>query len=194
MNGFVHPGCRTKYTPDGVSSALLFRSPTKELIHELKYRGITDIVSLCVTLLSPSIPQSVTASKPIIVPVPLYKTRLRERGFNQSALLAKGIAKTLGLQCFPEVLERIRPTTSQTKLTREERRENVAHAFICRYELAGRPVILIDDTVTTGSTLVSCTKALRRAGAGFVWAATLAQAPLTSQIATERVIMATPSL
>ncbi len=103
----------------------------------------------------------------VIVPVPLYKTRNRERGFNQSQLLAKVLAR----DAFPAAvldisLKRIRPTRAQSRLKPEERAVNVRGAFAVMGDtLKGKRVLLIDDVITTGDTITECAKALRRAGA-----------------------------
>ncbi|MBI5093993.1 MAG: ComF family protein [Candidatus Hydrogenedentes bacterium] len=106
----------------------------------------------------------------LLVPVPLHPVRERERGFNQSRLLAQAIQ-----QCFPnaqldESLRRIRPTRVQSRLTGErERRSNIAGAFaVMGDDLNGKTVLLIDDVVTTGGTVEECAKALLRAKAGAV--------------------------
>jgi len=102
-----------------------------------------------------------------IVPVPLYKTRRRERGFNQSLLLAEVLAR----DAFPgaaldESLKRIRPTRAQSRLKPEQRTLNVRGAFAVAGEaLKGKRVLLVDDVITTGDTITECAKALRRAGA-----------------------------
>ena len=111
----------------------------------------------------------------MLVPVPLHEDRLRERGYNQSALLARAMAD--GEPALPvdeESLVRIRATASQTTLNRVERRANMAGAFACRDgRLAGKRVLLIDDVCTTGATLEACAVACRAAGAASVWGLTL---------------------
>jgi ComF family protein len=103
----------------------------------------------------------------IIIPVPLHSTRLRERGFNQSAVLARHFAEICPLQVLEKVLIRQRPTPTQTRLKKGERRKNVAGAFVCTDPvlIQGKHVLLIDDVYTTGSTLNECAKVLRDAGA-----------------------------
>ena len=99
-----------------------------------------------------------------VVPVPLHPQRLRERGFNPAALLARELARRRGLRCGPTALERVRDTPSQTGLARAARRANVRAAFRAR-GAAPAHVWLVDDVVTTGATLEACARALRRAGA-----------------------------
>ncbi|HVF72425.1 MAG TPA: ComF family protein [Chthoniobacterales bacterium] len=113
----------------------------------------------------------------IVVPVPLHPARERERGFNQAALLAELFAERAGLPLQP-VLERTRYTTTQTAHDRAERIENLRDAFRLRKNRDVRDlhVLLIDDVLTTGSTLSECARVLRAAGAVSVHAATAARA------------------
>jgi competence protein ComFC len=113
----------------------------------------------------------------IIVPVPLHPTRERERGFNQAALLAELLGAHRSIQVKP-VLERIRYTTTQTVFDRAERMENLRDAFRLRKnaDVRGLRVLLIDDVLTTGSTLSECARILKDTGALTVYAATAARA------------------
>jgi ComF family protein len=113
----------------------------------------------------------------IIVPVPLHPTRQRERGFNQAGLLAELLSPRISIPC-KRVLKRIRYTTTQTALDRAERMENLHNAFRLRRnaDVRGLHVLLIDDVLTTGSTLSECARVLKRAGAISVHAATAARA------------------
>jgi competence protein ComFC len=113
----------------------------------------------------------------IIIPVPLHPTRQRERGFNQASLLAELLSAQVSIPSKP-ALERIRYTTTQTALDRTERMENLHNAFRLRknMDVRGLRVLLIDDVLTTGSTLSECARILKRAGAISVHAATAARA------------------
>lgn len=113
----------------------------------------------------------------IVVPVPLHPTRKRERGFNQAELLAELLCARSSLTMRP-VLERIRYTTTQTVFDRAERMENLRDAFRLRKktDVRGLRVLLIDDVLTTGSTLSECARVLKQAGAISVHAATAARA------------------
>ncbi len=103
----------------------------------------------------------------VAVPVPLHPSRLAERGFNQSALLAARVAGRLGVPLWPSALSRTRDTAPQATLPREARLANVADAFVARQpeHVCGRSVLLVDDVWTTGATLEACEKALLAAGA-----------------------------
>src|SRR6266446_1882177 len=112
----------------------------------------------------------------LIIPVPLHPARERERGFNQAALLAELLSAQMSIRTSP-ILERIRPTTTQTAFDRVERMENLRGAFRLRKNEDVRRLraLLIDDVLTTGSTLSECARVLRRGGARSVHAATAAR-------------------
>ena len=111
-----------------------------------------------------------------IMPIPLYKRRRLERGYNQSSMLAEGIATTIESQVLEHILTRDRPTRSQTGLSKEERHKNVEAAFSVRNPnpLKNKHVLLVDDILTTGATLVTATKPLLDAGVRLISIATLA--------------------
>jgi ComF family protein len=109
----------------------------------------------------------------VVVPVPLHPSRLAQRGFNQSALLAGRVALRLGAPLWPSALARTRDTAPQATLPREARLANVVDAFAAREpeHVCGRVVLLVDDVWTTGATLQACEKTLLAAGAtGVSWA------------------------
>jgi ComF family protein len=111
----------------------------------------------------------------LISPVPLSQERMRERGYNQAAQIAKPLAACLGVQYNPYGLVRIRDTKSQVGLSAGERRINVAGAFEAKTELVfGKKVLIIDDVMTTGATLGACADALRLAGSNEVYCLVLA--------------------
>ena len=122
----------------------------------------------------------------LVVPVPLHARKLRQRGFNQSELIARVAIKRHALNppagsghlvLHPGILERRRETQSQTGLTRHQRRENIRGAFavVRPAEIAGRDILLVDDVFTTGTTVSECARVLRRAGASKIYVATVAR-------------------
>ena len=109
----------------------------------------------------------------LVVPVPLFTDRLQERGYNQSQLLSQLVAETLHISGSTEWLARIRGTRQQARLSQSERHLNVKDAFSASARVSGLSVLLIDDVVTTGSTLRECAGALREKGASAVFALTV---------------------
>jgi len=113
-----------------------------------------------------------------IIPVPLHRKRLRWRGFNQALLLAREISAATGLWVDPLTLKRIRETRPQTRLPFKERGENVRGAFAVVREtfVRDRSILLVDDVFTTGSTIIECSRMLKKAGAARIQALTVARA------------------
>ena len=115
-------------------------------------------------------------SPDIIVPVPLHRTRLRERGFNQAGLLARVVGKWLEIDTDAKGLSRTDYLGPQARTaTREERQANVEGAFVAARDFSDLSVVVVDDVTTTGSTLEACATALRDAGASSVWGLTFAR-------------------
>ena len=112
-----------------------------------------------------------------IIPIPLGKIRLKERGYNQVAMVAMPLSIQLGLDYHPSALVRARETRSQVGLSARERQENVSNAFLAdNRKVSGRNVLLMDDVSTTGATLSSAAEALYASGAKDVFAITIARA------------------
>jgi ComF family protein len=196
------PVCRRIKRPFGRAVAYgSYDGGLRELIHLLKYNGVRPAAKVlgrmlaeALTELVPEFEQARLAhglfdQQPILVlPVPLYRTRRRQRGFNQAELIARAALKLHpmgdGLQLVPELLERTRDTHSQIGLTSHQRRENLRGAFAVTRaaEVTGREVILVDDVYTTGTTATECARVLRRAGSRRVWVATVAR---TLKLATQ---------
>jgi ComF family protein len=110
-----------------------------------------------------------------IVPLPLHKRKLRERGYNQSELIARGISEITGFPVRTDFVRRSKYTQTQTALSLDERKANMEDAFICGpADVGGTTVIVVDDIITTGSTVRSCAEVLKVAGAAEVIAASAA--------------------
>jgi len=140
-------------------------------LHTLKYKGMHSVGEWLGRLLGERMYGTpILDGEPVLVPVPLNKTKQLERGYNQSEYIARGIAAETGLAIEPGVLYRTRYTESQSAslLTQEERKANLEGAFAVREEAAERiapsPVIVVDDIITTGATLGECVRALNAAG------------------------------
>jgi ComF family protein len=161
---------------DAAYSFGAYEGVLRELIHLYKYGRIQTLARPLAALLSAALPREERFDA--IVAVPLHWRREWQRGFNQSALLAREIARRTGIPVF-KALKRVRATPAQATLSRSSRRRNVATAFRCRRSaplLQGKRVLLIDDVMTTGSTAASCALVLKRAGVGRVALLTVARA------------------
>lgn len=154
-------------TPIRRAAALLFYEPHSELarlVYALKYGQRPDIGEDMGRLMaSEMLPAHFFDGVDLLLPVPLSRKRLRERGYNQSEQLAAGIAENTGLPVVNGVLLRRHFHQSQTSLNRHERQENVADMFHLKNDavLRGKHVLLIDDICTTGATLTACADALK---------------------------------
>ena len=169
---------RTIYFDTAVA-AYRSRGIVRQIIHTFKYGRQIYLRHLVARWLYAALDDERLSNRrfDIIIPVPLHPTRQRERGFNQASLLAELLSAEISIQSKP-ALERIRYTTTQTALDRAERMENLHNAFRLRKnaDVRGLRVLLIDDVLTTGSTLSECARVLKHAGAISVHAATAARA------------------
>ncbi len=177
---FTCANCAHRTIPfDAAVAAYRGRGIVRRIIHDFKYGRqihLRHLVGrwLCAALDDPRLRGR---RFDVIIPVPLHPTRKRERGFNQASLLAELLSAQISIQSQP-LLERIRYTTTQTALDRAERMENLHNAFRLRKNMnvRGLRVLLIDDVLTTGSTLSECARVLKDAGVISVHAATAARA------------------
>jgi ComF family protein len=151
--------------------------PLVGAIHRAKYDGDPDVAAALGALLLPALAR-LPGRFDVVVPVPLHARRLTERGYNQSAELARA----LGIPIVHDAIERVRDTPTQRKLDREARAANVRGAFRVRDDrlVRGRAVLVVDDVVTTGSTLRAVRACLEEAGAARTAALTLTRMPLLS--------------
>jgi ComF family protein len=157
-----------------VRSAGLLHGPLRRAVHRFKYLGERAAGPALAALLAPHA-RDLAPAGTLVVPVPLHPQRERERGYNQSALLAAPLARVLGREYVPAAALRVRMTAPQVGLNREQRRANVQGAFAATELVRGRHVLLVDDVTTTGSTLRAAAQACRAAGAAGVSAVTLAR-------------------
>ena len=160
-----------------------YKGALRGLIHLLKYENVIPAAGPLGKKLSEVVSELLAGRSdalPLLVPVPLHQGRREDRGFNQAELIARAAAKYLNgkVEIAPDLLVRHRETITQVGLSREERIANMLNAFRVadRKGVAGRTVILIDDVMTTGTTLSECARVLKKAGAERVWAATVARA------------------
>jgi len=148
----------------------------RQAIHQLKYRNLRALAEPLAKLLNDYLTTNPIPGE-VLVPVPLHQKRLRERGYNQSSLLAKELGKLTNLPVVDDCLIRQRHAPPQARsATVEERRSNVAGAFVCRdHRLQDKQVLLIDDVSTSGATLDAGAAALKATGATSVWGLVLAR-------------------
>lgn len=166
----------SKYKCSLIRSALQFNEPTRALIHAFKYEKYLNIAPYFAEVMYRTFrkyPEYREAT--FLVPVPIYKSRQRKRGFNQAEVLANHLSKICGTPVL-NALVRIKNTKSQTKLTRDERKQNILNAFALakgmESQIKKQAVILIDDVCTTSATLEECALVLKKAGAREVLALT----------------------
>ncbi len=161
---------------DGLRAACSFDGIVRQAIHDLKYRHGQSLAPFAAGLL-----ESALARRPLhadlLVPVPLSVGRRRERGYNQSELIADRLAAAIGVEAAPAVLARVRETAPQVGRSAAERRVNVRGAFACvdAEAVLDRRVVLIDDVATTGATLQACAEPLKAAGAARVYGLVVAR-------------------
>jgi ComF family protein len=167
-------GAHAAGTPDDML-ACVYGGPLAEALHRLKYRGALSVVPALVALLEPSIDE-LNGKVELVTAVPLSRARLRSRGYNQSGLLAQGVARALGVPFRPRALVRVREGGPQVGKGREVRALQLHHAFVAQ-GVAGKRVLVLDDVRTTGATLGEARRALMAAGALSVTTLALAHTP-----------------
>ena len=170
---------RTKPHFEAALAPYAYEGPALEAILKLKYGKKTFVADAVGPLLAEFVKTRFMPPGPfLIMPVPLHPRRLRERGFNQSLLLARQIAKKLKGDLDFLSLRRVKYTIPQTTLSRKGRRKNVENAFLLKTpnRVAEKNILLVDDVMTTGNTLNECARVLTGGGANAVFCTTLARA------------------
>ncbi len=181
--GENHPCGRCITTPPpylAARAALRHEGACRDLIHAFKYRGKSHLRRPLGLLTAQLLADFRQVHQPdLLIPVPLHRSRLRSRGFNQSVLLAELLAKQWQIPLQRQLLQRTRATIPQMELTRAERLTSLQGAFKVRDStlISGRRIMLVDDVFTTGSTLAACATTLLQAGCEQVTAVTVAHAP-----------------
>ncbi|MBS1090837.1 ComF family protein [Gluconobacter sp. Dm-74] len=152
-------------------AAFVYDAWSRRLILPLKYSDHTEnaaVLARHMAVAAEDLLEKVT----LVVPVPLYRTRLWRRRYNQAGLMAQGVARLAGLPCMVDALQRVRSTKALARLSAGEREEEMAQAIRIRKGrdacIRGQAVLLVDDVLTTGSTATACTLALMQAGAASV--------------------------
>lgn len=174
---------RRKFLKEGVISGLyslyLFEntSPVRDVIHSLKYgMGYKNGVFLGKLLGNAFKEKLHELNIDLVIPIPLHKLKQAERGYNQSYYIASGLTSVTGLCLKDNIISRKRFTESQTTMSLEERQQNIVGAFEVKKprRIAGKKILLIDDVITTGSTVTECGRELLNNGAHKVYAASAA--------------------
>ena len=188
IDGLTHPYCLSKYSIDGAFSAINYKGVAKKLVYQFKYKPyLTDLKIVLSELFYEALIQKErfnaiihppAGRSPILVPIPLHHSKLKSRGYNQAEILANELASKLELRT-QNLLERIKDTKSQVGLEKEERQKNIKDAFKVSNQrlevISQKSFLLVDDVLTTGSTLLEAAKVLKRNGAKKVWGITLAR-------------------
>jgi ComF family protein len=181
----ICPRCKASPPPfDALRSWGIHSGPLREAILQLKYqKNIAMGDSLAPHLLE--VLKSTQWQIDLISPVPLSQNRIAERGYNQSAELARPLALAMGLPYQPAALRKIRETQPQVGLNAREREQNIQGAFAANPKLVhNRSLLVIDDVTTTGSTISACAEAARLAGASRVYGLTLARPVIKTDVKT----------
>lgn len=144
-------------------SLFRYQPPVDSLIQQLKFNSRLPNARLLGHLLAHSV-RDLPQRPQALLPVPLHKSRMRERGFNQALEIARPVARSLGLPLLTQTCKRTRPTPSQTELSADQRRKNVKGIFEVTQPIDVSHVVIIDDVMTTGQTVGELAKTLRKAG------------------------------
>ncbi len=158
------------------AAVAVYAPPVREVIHAFKFKGLTAAAESLAAMMAERcraahFPSQIDA----VVPVPLHRRRLRERGYNQAEMLARGVARRLQAPLRLDILVRLRYTPAQARLPHIQRLTNPGGAFAATASLSGATVLLVDDVMTTGATLSDCARALRAAGARRAYALVFAR-------------------
>lgn len=144
-------------------AAFGYAFPLDKLVQAMKYGDQLALAHAFAARLAQRIPRD--GLPDCIVPMPLHPAKLRERGYNQSLLLAAPIARELGLELLPDACRRVRDTAPQSSLPWKERKKNMRNAFSCEADLTGKRIALVDDVLTTGASLNALAETVRQRGA-----------------------------
>ncbi|HOE97054.1 MAG TPA: ComF family protein [Candidatus Sumerlaeota bacterium] len=177
----------------GVLAVVGYNDASQALVHRFKYHRRLEVGEAIARLMADDLRRPLSqlhGRLDCVAPVPLHWRRRWERGFNQSLLLARAVSQASGIELNPALLRRKRHTRRQALVPRASRAQNVRGAFALAVEpgaLAGRGVLLVDDVVTTGSTIEECARVLRAGGAREVWVACFARAGMATSLERDQI-------
>jgi ComF family protein len=137
----------------------------QNLLHELKYKGKTEIGFHLGEILGKKITESDLVKPDVIIPLPLFWKKEKQRGYNQSQFFAEGLSAELQIPVASNAIKRIRESESQTRKSRFDRIENVEHIFQLKdnHQIDNKHILLVDDVLTTGATIEACADAILQA-------------------------------
>ncbi len=180
VKGFTHQGCLKPYTPERLITPFKYQGVIRRGVLSGKYGPKTFYIFEKLVETAFQYLHEIgfnLGDEALVIPVPLHKNRQSFRGFNQSDIIADVLASKFGLKVNKNSLIRIKGADTQTKFNKKERLKNVSGAFLCKDgSVRGKDVLLVDDVCTTGATFLASAKALKKAGARFVWCFALASA------------------
>lgn len=161
---------------DAAHAAFAYAWPVDRLIQRFKFNADLATGRILAQALGEYLDLHQVPRPDLLIPVPLHRARLAERGFNQSSEIARVLGRFLDARVAFDRLLRVQATPAQSGLDRSARRRNLRHAFECRRHASGPHIAIVDDVITTGSTAEAAARTLKRAGAGRVDAYALARA------------------
>jgi len=173
---------------DNSMSAFWFRegAEIQTLMHEMKYGKMKSVGRLFGREIGGVIISETNIKWDYVIPVPLHKARQRDRMYNQSEFIADGINEKIRAVVLADGIIRTRFTGTQTKLNKQERKENVKNAFEVnpkhKHNIVNKNIIVVDDVITTGATILECAETLKLSGAGIVWVCSAAYAELNIKL------------
>ena len=165
---------------EGAAYAYAYAGPAGGMVRNLKYRGVRRLAEVMCPDMVRAYGFLTPTGADLVVPVPMHRARLRQRGFNHAELLARGVAEAVGLPCENALL-RARNTVQQARLSEAERRSNLDNAFGLIQDVRDRRVLLVDDVCTTGTTARACADTLRAGGAASVYLLCFARSKLEEE-------------
>ncbi|MBN1354540.1 MAG: ComF family protein [Candidatus Omnitrophica bacterium] len=178
-NGLLCGECASKkYYIERAWSCCYYENVIKECVHLFKYNGYLGLVDIFNDIMTAFIAENgIDKNIDLVIPVPLFGTKKRERTYNHSEVLARAVAKRLAVPVDTKNLRKIKWTQSQSELTKEKRMRNIKEAFVAVDNNAffGKNVLIVDDVYTTGATVNECARVLLKAKANKVFSITLAR-------------------
>ncbi|HLD24942.1 MAG TPA: ComF family protein [Patescibacteria group bacterium] len=170
IDGVTHPRCQTRYAIDGLTSAFHYDGIIRKAVKAIKYHHIFDISRELVSFMPATILQA-----SVMIPIPLFPSRQKERGYNQAEIVGRLLSESLHIPLRTDILKRIKKTIPQVEIKKRDARLKNMEGVFATCRMSPKRVILFDDVFTTGATMRSAANVLKRNGAKWVWAMTIAR-------------------